>query len=49
MRRTWLAGVPTPPAAVVNADPTLKIQAAFGSPPPSRVRFPVIPNVVVAI
>ena len=46
---TWLAGVPTPPAAVVSADPTWKTQTPFGLVLPSRVRIPVIPNVVVAL
>src|ERR1700674_5057709 len=36
---TWLL-----PAAVISVDTIWKIQTAFGSPPPSRVRFPVIPS-----
>src|ERR1700694_1905105 len=36
---TWLF-----PAAVISVDTIWKIQTAFGLPPPSRVRFPVIPS-----
>src|SRR5438128_2191975 len=39
IRITWLF-----PAAVVNVDTIWKIQVAFGSPLPSRVRLPVIPS-----
>jgi hypothetical protein len=36
---TWLL-----PAAVISVDTIWKIQTAFGLPPASRVRFPVIPS-----
>ena|SRR5947209_2652645 len=48
IRRTWLFGTPPVfPAAVVNAEPTWKIQTPAALP--LRVRFPVIPSVVVAL
>ena len=40
---------PGAPAAVVSAVPTWKTQTPFGAVLPSRVRIPVMPNVLVAL
>ena len=51
-QKTFLAWAPpmrlTLPAAVVSVDPIWKMKTAFGSPLPSRVRFPVIPSELAA-
>ena len=44
VRAIVLAGVPGLPAAVTSVEPAWKMNTAFGSPPPSSVNFPVMPN-----